>query len=321
MLLTASGGVSGTFGNATLVPSNYKLAYSAGEVDLQHLATPAITLSAPAGSTRYLSNTTAAGAITGTVSNTAPSGSFDLAVALSSAGQLTASSFVPVSSTVTAGGSTTFSADLVTGSTVGSRTIQVTESDSNASPTSATTSSVNVTIVDPRTLSASSTVSFGRYLVNTLGSGSTAVTSTSGNHGTVADATLNSGPNTISSFSVTGNGALFNGSNTTGTPSGLVSLSRNFGATTGTQTGSVVLSEANGALSGEFAGGVNALTVSYSADPLALRVITNGSTTSLGTLHAGAAVSVTSNAFTTTGINDTTTSVRVATYGGARATA
>src|SRR5205814_9748604 len=133
-----------------------------------------------------------------------------------------------------------------------------------------------------RTLSATSTVHFGRYLVNTAGSGSTFVTSTSGDHATIANATLVSGTTTISGFSVTGNGALYNGTNTTGTPTGSVTLSQNFGAFTGIQSGSIMLTEANSALQGEFVGGVNPFTVNYTANPVAPRTLTASSTVDFG---------------------------------------
>jgi autotransporter-associated beta strand protein len=161
--------------------------------------------------------------------------------------------------------------------------------------------------VGARTLTASSSVNLGRFIAGTTGTGSTTVTSTTGDYFSKANATLLSGPSTISGFTVTGSGTVFNGTNGSGT----LTLSRNFGTATGLQTGSVTLSEGTG-LSAEFAGGVNNLSVGYTADPVAMRTITNGAVTDLGYLHLGSTVNVTSNAFSTTGLNATTTSVQVA---------
>ena len=146
------------------------------------------------------------------------------------------------------------------------------------------------------------------------------MTSTTGDHATLADVTLVAGPTTISGFNVTGSGTNFNGTNGTGS----VSLSKNFGAgVTGSQTGSISLTEANNALSPEMAGGANALSVNYNANPVASRTVNDPTTTNLGTFHAGASVNVTSNAFGYTygaggdGTHATTEDTTVQAYGGA----
>ena len=206
----------------------------------------------------------------------------------------------------------------------GSATISVapTNAETNFSytPATLTSASYTATAVNARTLTASTTVNFGRYLQNTTGSGSTAVTSTTGDHATLADVTLVAGPTTISGFNVTGSGTNFNGTNGTGS----VSLSKNFGAgVTGSQTGSISLTEANNALSPEMAGGANALSVNYNANPVASRTVNDPTTTNLGTFHAGASVNVTSNAFGYTygaggdGTHATTEDTTVQAYGGA----
>ena len=179
----------------------------------------------------------------------------------------------------------------------GSATISVapTNAETNFSytPATLTSASYTATAVNARTLTASTTVNFGRYLQNTTGNGSTAVTSTTGDHATLADVTLVTGPTTISGFGVTGSGTNFNGTNGTGS----VSLSKNFGAgVTGSQTGSISLTEANNALSPEMAGGANALSVNYNANPVASRTVTNATVKDLGRMLTGSAVSATSNA-------------------------
>jgi fibronectin-binding autotransporter adhesin len=70
----------------------------------------------------------------------------------------------------------------------------------------------------------------------------------------------------------------------------------------GTQGYGVTLSDTSGHTTG----------AAGSLDVITKRVITAGSSTSLGLFHNGAAVSVTSNAFTTSGTHDTTTDVQVA---------
>ena len=58
--------------------------------------------------------------------------------------------------------------------------------------------------------------------------------------------------------------------------------------------------------------GMNTASAVGSLDVIAQRVITNGAATNLGVLHNGATVSLTSNAFTTSGSHLTTTDVQVA---------
>ena len=79
--------------------------------------------------------------------------------------------------------------------------------------------------------------------------------------------------------------------------------------TAGTQNGAAIITPAGEGLTGEV---INPIAISYTVDPVTMRVITDGATTNLGNLHNGAAVNATTNAFTTSGTHDMTTDLTVA---------
>ena len=164
--------------------------------------------------------------------------------------------------------------------------------------------------VNERTFTTSpGTIALGRFLVTSAPVGSTVVSS-SGLNLTTANATLGNftGTTTNGLTLTTVDPTQFNGGS-----SQMATYS--IGGVAGS-AGSI-----NGSFSStptdEFGNTLANVTVAVTGDAVNQRTITNGAVTDLGTLHTGAVVSATANAFGSTGLNATTTSVLVAGGNGA----
>ncbi len=229
ILATAASGLnSNNFSGSA--PANYRLAYSSTELDLIHLATPGISIAVPSAGSRLMKNTTVTGGITGTVSNTAPANSDSLNVNLSATGNLGVSGYSGFTSPVAAnGGSTNFTANFSTGNTLGNRSIQVTETDGALS---AASSSFTVQVVDNRVVSATPITGLGNLLRNATVSGTTTLSSTTGDSTQYTNVTVA--------------GHLFNGDGSTASPT----VSHTF-TTNGVTTQATVLTTIGEGLTGE----------------------------------------------------------------------
>ena len=173
---------------------------------------------------------------------------------------------------------------------------------SNAANVSYTVNGVN-----QRTFSSPATYDFGRVLLgSTLNSGTLNVT-TSGLHAVTADSTLAAyAGSAINGLSASGAATLADGSSS---PFNIGrTISGTLSGTAGTLTGTFNMDATD-----EFSNvNSNAANVSYTANGVNQRTITDGLSTSLGRVLNGVTVNVISNAFTTIGLNATTTSVQVA---------
>jgi uncharacterized protein YhjY with autotransporter beta-barrel domain len=229
-----------------------------------------------------LSASTTGGTLTGIAQNGGPlamnGGSGSGTTVLSNVGT---TGMVTITPTVTSATNTTF--------------------NTSALPDSATPFTVDV--VANRVVTASS-VAFGRVIVGQAAN-LTSTLSTTGDDADFTRVTVGTTVPDANGISATGgNTAVFNGPSVTDT--------RNVGgtfSTAGSTSGNLTMTTTGEGLAGEAPINVG---LSYTADPVNKRVITNGAATDLGLLHTGAAVSATSSAFTTTGLHDTTTDVTVA---------
>ena len=311
--LVSGSSISGTFITVTGMSSAYTLKYgtlTANELDAQHKADQSFT--SPAGTPRALVNTSVA--LSGTLTNTAPSGSAALAAAPTSTGTLSVTGLSSsTGATVAVGSPSTITGSIAAGATAGTFGWQVTNTDANA-VTSPTTISGSINAVNQRSFSAG-TIALGRFLVNTTPAGTTAITS-AGLNAVTANASLGSfsGTNTNGLTLSTTDSTAFNG--------GSASQTANY--TIGGSVSSV------GALSGaSFSSGVTAelgsignVTANVTGSAVASRTVNDPASTSLGNYHVGGAVSVTSNAFGYsygaggTGTHATTEDTTVQTYGG-----
>ena len=161
------------------------------------------------------------------------------------------------------------------------------------------------------TYTLSTTAASSRILVGQ----STTLNTTITNTGTTGQDTLNFTGLGSSSTGVAGS------TTSSSTPVALGASAHNTAQTfTGSATGNQTIAPTVATATNATAGGSATLSgtpASATVDVVALRTITNGAVTSLGTLHSGATVSGTANAFTSTGSNATTTSVQVAGGSGA----
>ena len=199
-------------------------------------AIPGITITSPAAGTRVMQNT-ANVTVNGNVSNT---GVVALNGTLSSSGgNFTVGNFGPTSGTFQTGtgASTAYTGTIASvGNTLGLNTFNMTVTDGNALPTSATTTGT-LDVLGNRTVTAS-TGTFGPIHVGASGSASITLSSTGADNlytrVTVADGGLDSGTNGIS---VTGGApsTVFNG-----TTSDIRSVTGSFGSI-GVQSGTVTL--------------------------------------------------------------------------------
>ncbi len=304
--------------NGGAPPGGYNLDLTSTELDLVIASTtplPAITIAA--SNPRFLAGTTTAGIISGAVSNSGGVDfTFNSIVNKSSGVTGTLTSILPQSGTAHANNadSVPYTAAIDgTSATPGTSYIFATTVSDGTN--SASSGSVALTAVATRTVNAPASAtslglpSNGRLLVGTsLSVASNGTTYTYGAGGTGAhsdteDATVvfSGGPDS-NGISLTG------GSVTANTSAGVSGTFTGSFSTAGSTSGSF-----NVNASGELSGPESPISIAYTADPVAKRTITNGATTDLGVYHTGASISATaSNAFTTSGLHDTTTDVQVA---------
>ena len=160
-----------------------------------------------------------------------------------------------------------------------------------------------IDVVANRVVTASS-VSFGRVIVGQAVSEISTLSTT----GDDADFTRVTVGTTIAD----GNGISATGGNTEVFNGPTVTDTRTVGgtfSTAGTLSGNLTMLTTGEGLAGETPINVG---LSYTADPINKRAITDGATVDLGTFHTGAVINATSGAFMTTGTHDTTTDVTVA---------
>ena len=184
--------LTGTFasGNVTGLNSNYVLRYgtvNANEISAQRKADQTFTMTTGTV-TRALVNTNVA--VSGSLTNSTPTGGTNLAVSLSSGGGgLTVGSLTSGTSSIAAQGSALVSGSIQAGSTVGLQTWSVINTDNNAITTSSTASG-SLQVVNQRSFSLSSgTINLGNFLRTASVTGSTTISS-SGLNATTANATL-----------------------------------------------------------------------------------------------------------------------------------
>ena len=170
------------------------------------------------------------------------------------------------------------------------------------------TTTATVDVVANRVVTATP-VAFGRVLIGQQVN-AVSILSTTGDDANFTRVTVGTaGPDSNGISATGGTTPLFNNASVTDT--------RTVGgafSTAGSVTNNLTLPTTGEGLVGEAP--IN-VTLNYTADPVSKRVITNGATTNLGTMHSGTTISATSNAFTTTGTHDTTTDVTVAAGSGA----
>ena len=298
VLLTSTGALTGTFTGTA--PTNYNLIYDTvnNEVDLTHQAVPSITLTAPAGGTRViLGQTLSAG---GAVSNTAPTGSLNLNINLTSTGAVSLTGFSPNTGTVAVGTPVNYTATLnTTGLTAGNNTFTVTETDNvNAASNPTATASVTVAVVTDRTLAATS-VSLGRVIINqATGSQTTTVSSAINMDNSLTRVTLGAGAanSAVANGTITlgaGTAYQFGGANDA-TNSTTRGVTGSFTAA-GLQGGSATFTPTGEGLAGE---SVQSFTVGYTADAVNNRIVT-ATSVSFGRVIANVAQSATSTLSTT----------------------
>ena len=204
-----------------------------------------------------------------------------------------------------------------TGTTTGAQTISPTvgsaTNDSLGTAVMGTATGTTIDVLANRTESATA-VDLGRVMVGqTTNSQNTTISSITGQDDSLTRITLGAGSQAatgVTNGTVTlGSGAAyqFGGANDA-TNSTTRSVTGSF-TTAGVQSGTAVITPAGEGLTGE---AVNPIDISYTADAVNKRTVTDGAATDLGTLHASSVVNVTSSDFTTTGSNATTTSVQVA---------
>ncbi len=144
-------------------------------------------------------------------------------------------------------------------------------------------------------------VALGRVMVGQSVSGTSTLSTTGADVDFTRVTVGNAGPDANGISTVGATSTVFNSASVTDTRA----LNGTF-STAGSTSGTFNLTTTGEGLANEAP--IN-VALAYTADPVTKRVITNGTTTDLGTLHNGATVSGTTNAFTTTGTLDTTTSV------------
>ena len=142
------------------------------------------------GVTRALVNTTVG--VSGTLTNSTPTGGSDLAVSLSSGGVLSVSNLLSGTNSVAPQTSTSVSGSIQAGSTVGSQTWSVINTDSSAITTTSTASG-SLQVVDQRVFTTStSTLALGFVHQGATVSGPTVGVTSTGLNATTANATLGS---------------------------------------------------------------------------------------------------------------------------------
>jgi autotransporter-associated beta strand protein len=208
----------------------------------------------------------------------------------------------------TNGGSASGTRILTAGGTTGLVTITPTVSSATNTTLGGnaildTTTTTTVDVVANRVVTATA-VAFGRVLVGQAVS-ATSTLSTTGDDADFTRITVGTtGPDGNGISATGGANAVFNSASVTDTRTvgGIFS-------TAGSLTGNLTLPTTGEGLVGETPIDV---ALNYTVDPVNKRMITNGATTNLGTVHSGTTINGTSNVFTTTGTHDTTTDVTVA---------
>ena len=310
--LVSGTSLTGTFGTVTGLDSAYTLKYgtvNANQLDAQRKADQAaFTVTTPAGTPRALVSTNVA--LSGTLTNTAPSGSAALAAALTSTGTLTINSLTSsTGATVAVGTPSTISGSIATGASTGTFGWQVTNTDANAVTTTKTISG-NINVVNQRSFSVgTSPIALGRFLISATPAGTTAITSLGLNNVT-ANASLGSFSGVSGLTLTTGDPTTFNG--------GAASQTANY--TVGGTANSA------GAISGTFSSTVTAelgsiapVTVNVSGSALNQRSFSVGTTPiALGTIHAGAASTgaASDTAITSLGLNAVTANASLGGFSG-----
>jgi len=306
--LVSGSSISGTFITVTGMSSAYTLKYgtlTANELDAQHKADQSFT--SPAGTPRALVNTSVA--LSGTLTNTAPSGSAALAAAPTSTGTLSVTGLSSsTGATVAAGSPSTITGSIAAGATAGTFGWQVTNTDANA-VTSSTPISGSINAVNQRSFSNPSTVDFGRVLLGaSLNSGTVNVT-TSGLHAVTANSTLGASTSgTINGLSMSGTATLADGSsspfNIGRTVSGTLS------GTAGTLTGTFNMNATD-----EFSNTItNAASVNYTVNGVNQRSFSAG-TIALGRFLVNTTPAGTT-AITSAGLNAVTANATLGSFSG-----
>ncbi len=280
-LFNYSGSRTGTFSTVSGA-TDWNVIYGSASnstIDLQQKANQAWAVT-PAN-TRALLNTNVA--LTGSLTNTSGSGASSLTVSASSTGLLSISGLP--TGTVVGGSSTTVSATIAAGSTLGSRTWSIVNTDANAITTSATATGT-ITVVADRTFT-SSTIAFGRFLNTTNPLSGTSTITSLGLSATTANATLGT----------------FGGSN--GLTLALASGTNVFSGTGATQSATYTTSGSyNGALgaiaSGLFTGtatnefgNTSTVNVAYTGTAVQDRTYTSPATIDLGRVLNGTVLNTT----------------------------
>ncbi len=294
-LISGNTGLSGTFGTVTGLNSAYTLLYTPTEVDAQHRADQTFSVTTPTGTARALVSSSVS--LNGTLTNAAPNGSADMAVALTSTGTLSVTSLnSSTGATVSVGSPSTITGNIQAGATAGTFGWQVTNTDANAIPTSQSISG-SINVVNERTYTSPATVNLGRALLGgTLNSGPQTI-QTTGLHATTADATLGTSTSgAINGLSLTGGPTLADGS---ASPFDIFrTISGTLTGTAGTLTGTFHMNSVD-----EFGNTItNAASVSYTVSGVNERTYTSPSTLDFGNLLFGASVSSTQT-ITTAGLH------------------
>lgn len=185
--------LSGTFVTVTGLDSRYVLRYgtvNANEVDAQRKADQGTTFTMTTGTaSRVLVNTTVA--VSGSLTNSTPANGTNLAVSLSSGGaDLTVTGFSSGTNSVAPLASTSVVGTIQTGTSAGTRTWSVINTDNNAITTTSTASG-SIDVVNQRSFSVSNsgTINLGNFLRTAAVSGSATISS-SGLNATTANASL-----------------------------------------------------------------------------------------------------------------------------------
>jgi fibronectin-binding autotransporter adhesin len=275
-LFNYTGSRTGTFSSVTGA-SDWNVIYgdaSNSTIDLQQKANQAWSVT-PSGA-RALVNTSVA--LTGLLTNTSGSGAASLTVSASSTGQLTVSSLP--TGTIVGGSSAAVNASIAAGSTLGSRTWTIVNTDANAITTSATATGT-LTVVQNRTYTSPATIDLGRVLVGQSVSNQAVVTSLQ-SFETTATGTLGGSGSLFNGIALTGSNVVFNGVLTAGT----YALSGSVTGTAGTTIGGTYSLGSTNEF-GDFTSAAASVTFTGTAIDPALASFASGSTSTLLTLDFG----------------------------------
>ena len=242
--LISGSSLTGTFGTVTGLNSNYLLRYgtvNANEIDAQRKADQATTFTMTTGGvTRALVGTSVG--VSGTITNSTPTGGSNLAVSLSSGGVLSVSNLLSGPNSVAPQASTSVSGSIAAGSTVGTRTWSVINTDANAITTTSTASG-SLQVVDQRVFTTStSTLALGYVHQGATISGPTVGVTSTGLNATTANGTLGSFTGGPSGFSLglTSGSAQFYGATASQTATySIAGTASTLGSLNGTYTSAV----------------------------------------------------------------------------------